>query len=417
MTVTSGFSRRLLAHGRARRQFLARPGLARDQHRGVGVRDLGDVAQDLPERRAVADQRAVLLERLQLLPQPFRFHGERPDFPLRFETLVHVAENQRREPPAVQLEAGKRGFGGKGFAFGAAGGQAAGNPARLLAFGAGVEFGDERDQPGGVLPADESPEILPGHLARRAAEDPLRGRVDLGDVEPVVQFDDRVHGAAEKASDLFLPLAHLRLGAQPPELGCRPRGEDLKDGMHGRLLGNRPPVDDGHVPQNVPVRVLQGDTHVADGPGRFQLFFVGIDFQHPVGKMHQLGRVDDALAGRPGDVDFVVQDPLAVHPEGQGAEASPFRKIFRHPGAVRAERLGEILHQRGKKPLAGFRGGALKNRAQGRIRFQPLKGLRSIGRRSAHGRKVWGEAAGRCKRRGDVPYAFREVQCFGEGGS
>ena len=67
------------------------------------------------------------------------------------------------------------------------------------------------------------------------------------------------------------------------------------------------------------------------------------------GKCTSLACVDHALAGSPGDIDFIVFDPLAVHPEGEGAEAALLGKIFRHPGAMRAERLGKILHQRGKK--------------------------------------------------------------------
>ena len=95
--------------------------------------------------------------------------------------------------------------------------------------------------------------------------------------------------------------------------------------------------------------------------------------------MHQLGRIDHALAGSPSDIDFIVLDPLAIHPEGERAEAALLGKIFRHPGAVRAERLGKVLHQRGKKLLARFRCGPFEDRAQGGVGFEILEWLGAIG--------------------------------------
>ena len=86
--------------------------------------------------------------------------------------------------------------------------------------------------------------------------------------------------------------------------------------------------------------------------------------------MYQFGRVDHALAGCSGDVDFIVFDPLAVHPEGEGAKAARLGKIFRHPGSMRAERFGKILHQRGKETAGPFRWRSLRESRAVLRRFQ-----------------------------------------------
>ena len=89
--------------------------------------------------------------------------------------------------------------------------------------------------------------------------------------------------------------------------------------------------------------------------------------------MNQLDCVDHALAGGPSDIDFIILDPVALHPEGEGAEPAFLGKIFRHPRAMRAERLGKILHQRGKKLLARFGCGPFEDRAQRFIGFKILE--------------------------------------------
>ncbi len=118
------------------------------------------------------------------------------------------------------------------------------------------------------------------------------------------------------------------------------------------------------MPQNVPVRILQGHAHVADGPDGHHIRFVGVELQQSIGKMNEPPCIDDLLAGWTGDIDLIVLDPSAVHPEGQGPESAFLGKVFRHPGAVRAECLGKILYQGRKKLLAGCRGGAFENRPQ-----------------------------------------------------
>jgi hypothetical protein len=101
-----------------------------------------------------------------------------------------------------------------------------------------------------------------------------------------------------------------------------------------------------------------------------QFFFVGIDVQDVVGKMDELGLFDHFLARSAGNVDLIVVHPLPVHPECEGSEPAGFREIFRDPRAVCAERFGEILDERGEKPLSCFRRRSFENRQKGGVRFQ-----------------------------------------------
>src|SRR5262245_24707911 len=113
--------------------------------------------------------------------------------------------------------------------------------------------------------------------------------------------------------------------------------------------------------------------------------------------MHQFGRVDNALAWCSCDVHFIVLDPLAIHPEGEGAEAPFLGKIFRHPGSVRAERFGEILYQRSKKSVSRFGSGSLENCAEGGVRFKTLKRCGVIHCGRGNGKKLWDGTRGRFK--------------------
>jgi hypothetical protein len=92
--------------------------------------------------------------------------------------------------------------------------------------------------------------------------------------------------------------------------------------------------------------------------------------------------------GVPAIVYFIVLEPLAVHPEGEGTQAARIGKVFRHPGSVRAERFGKILDQRSKKAVPCFSGGSLENRAASDVGFEILQRLGSIGWGSGHGNKV-----------------------------
>src|SRR6478735_11737172 len=157
----------------------------------------------------------------------------------------------------MQLETGKRRFGWKHVAVGTAGGEAAGNPARLLTFGTSIQLGDQGHQPASIIRTHEPSEVLTGHRLRSTAEGSFSSRVHAGDVEFIVQLDDRIHRAAEKPPDLLFPLTHLRFRPQALQLSRSPRSEDLKDGMDSRFLRNRTAVDHRHVSENMPIRILE----------------------------------------------------------------------------------------------------------------------------------------------------------------
>ena len=98
------------------------------------------------------------------------------------------------------------------------------------------------------------------------------------------------------------------------------------------------------------------------------------------------------------NIDFIILDPPAVHPESESAEAALLGEIFRHPCAMRAERFGKVLHQRGEKLLAGFRRSAFENRAEGGVGFNILERRGSIGWLRGHGGKY--ETGGNADSRG-----------------
>ena len=158
--------------------------------------------------------------------------------------------------------------------------------------------------------------------------------------------------------------------------------------MDPRFLRNRTAVDHRHVSENMPIRILERDAHVADGSGCLQVIIMGIDLQNAVGEMHQFGRVDHVLAGCSGDIHFIVVDPLAVHPECKGAEPACLGKILCDPGAMRAQRFRQVLDQRGKESLSRFGGSPLENRLQRFVGFKILERLGAIEQWGGHGRKV-----------------------------
>ena len=94
--------------------------------------------------------------------------------------------------------------------------------------------------------------------------------------------------------------------------------------------------------------------------------------------MDESSGIDHLLAGGAGNIDLVVLDPMAVHPERERAERPLFRKVFRDPGAMGVQDLGEVLHERGKKPFACLHGRALKDGAQGRVSFEAQQRQRSV---------------------------------------
>src|SRR6478736_7429548 len=153
----------------------------------------------------------------------------------------------------MQLETGKRRFGWKHVAVGTAGGEAAGNPARLLTFGTSIQLSDQGHQPASIIRTHEASEVLTGHRLRSTAEGSFSSRVHAGDVELIVQLDDRIHRAAEKPPDFFFPLTHLRFRPQALQFSRGPCSEDLKDRMDPRFFRYWTTVDDRHVSQNMPI--------------------------------------------------------------------------------------------------------------------------------------------------------------------
>ena len=51
------------------------------------------------------------------------------------------------------------------------------------------------------------------HSAGATTEYSLRGGIHLRYRQMAIKLDDRVHGAADQAAELLLPLAHLGFGA------------------------------------------------------------------------------------------------------------------------------------------------------------------------------------------------------------
>lgn len=191
-------------------------------------------------------------------------------------------------------------------------------------------------------------------------------------------LDDGIHRAAEQQAHGFFTFAHLGFRPQPSKFRRRPLGEYFEDRINSRLFRYRSPIDDRHVAKNHSVPVLKRHAQIADSTGLSEFILVRVYLQNAVRKVDQPGRVDDALAGGPGDINFIVLHPLPVHPEGKGSEAALLREIFRDPGSMCPQGTGKVFHQCREKSVAGFRCGALKNRAQDGIGFQAMEGARII---------------------------------------
>ena len=111
-----------------------------------------------------------------------------------------------------------------------------------------VKLGNQALQPSHVLSTYKSRKAFVYHRFRLAGERFLGRWIDPSDLELVVQFDDRIHGAAEEPADFFFPLAHLGFGLQSLQLRRGSRGKDLKYRVNARLLWNRSPIDHRHMP-------------------------------------------------------------------------------------------------------------------------------------------------------------------------
>ena len=98
---------------RTRDQFLARAGLAGDQHRRVGFRHLLDGAEHRLHAVAAADEIAVARHFPDRFAEVFRLLRQQLDLPLRFQALIRVPENQGVEHLPVILEPRERRLGRK----------------------------------------------------------------------------------------------------------------------------------------------------------------------------------------------------------------------------------------------------------------------------------------------------------------
>src|SRR5262245_60458953 len=106
--------------------------------------------------------------------------------------------------------------------------QPAWNPEMPLPFGAGVEINDQMGQLLARIRREKMSKRLSGQRRGRSAKNFLCCGIHLIDLEMPVEFDDRVHRAADQTAKLLLALAHLRFGAQSAQLGASASGKDLE---------------------------------------------------------------------------------------------------------------------------------------------------------------------------------------------
>ncbi len=92
---------------------------------------------------------------------------------------------------------------------------------------------------------------------------------------------------------------------------------------------------------------------------------MGVQLEHPLGDVDQPPLVDHRLAGRVGDVVLEVAVVAVADPERQGAQPPLRLEPLGDPGALRADRAGQVLDQLVEEALARLGGGALHDLAQG----------------------------------------------------
>ena len=201
----------------------------------------------------------------------------------------------------------------------------------------------------------------------------LFGRgIDASRAAVFIQFDDRVHRAVDEAIDLLLPVTKFGFAVQSLHFGRRPRAENAKDRQHPRVLRERPTIDHRHMPEDIAVHVEERHPEVTYEANHC-LRPARKEIDEAVGKMDHAALFDHLLAGGAGDVEAVILDEAAVHPEGECVQHLLFGTASRHHRAVDIEALGQVFHQRAEKPLAGLLGRALKNSAQGGVFVQIQK--------------------------------------------
>src|SRR6266850_2068926 len=83
-------------------------GIAENHHRGARLGDFFDLGDNFEQRPAAADDFIGPDNGAQLRAQIFGLDGQRADFLLGFQALVHVAQDQRIKRLALHVEARQR---------------------------------------------------------------------------------------------------------------------------------------------------------------------------------------------------------------------------------------------------------------------------------------------------------------------
>ena len=107
------------------------------------------------------------------------------------------------------------------------------------------------------------------------------------------------------------------------------------------------------------VEIEQRHAHITRRTHRPYIRVVAIDIEEIVRDVDQATVIDHALARRAVNNHFPPVEPTVPEPKRQSPQSPRFWKVFRYPGAMSTERLGEIFHQRAKKLSAGFGRGSL----------------------------------------------------------
>jgi hypothetical protein len=247
-------------------------------------------------------------------------------------------------------------------------------PAVLRGHGA-FELGEVAGEEVLAVEHQELAVILVGEAQGRAAEDRVavpadhaaEGRVDIGHHELAVHEEEALVGRLDDAPVLFLGFAALRLGFEPLELGRGAGRENLEDGPRAGVLRHGAGVQDRQIADDPAAAVQQRRPQIAGGVDGAEVGVGGVEADHVVGVVDDVGALDDGFAGGAGDVDQEIAGQRAVGPVGQSAQLAAVGEIFRDPGAVGVEDLRQARHQGVEEAPAGGRGRALQDGAQRRV--------------------------------------------------
>jgi hypothetical protein len=209
----SGRSRRALARvHRTRHQLLPGSGLAQNEDRRVGARDQPDLLERRRERAALPDDLLDVVRRADLLAQVLVLHGEPAQVLLGALALVDVAQDQRIELAAADLDMRQGGLDRELAAVGTAGAETARRP-DVGALPTPVEGRHRPLQRLAEALGEEAVDRRADGLGRGAAKDLLGGLVEECHLARAVEGDDGIHRRVKDASQPFLALLERLLGA------------------------------------------------------------------------------------------------------------------------------------------------------------------------------------------------------------